>query len=88
MEATIDNALSPIEEILIQIPGGATPMGRMALFGGMGAAYAYTMRPSMSFDASGNAKPWIVFDPQNPNAAIFPYWAWGVVPAIIFGVLV
>lgn len=87
MEA-IDNALSPIEEILTEIPGAATPLGRMALFGGAGAAYAYYVRPSMSFDATGCAKPWIFFEPKNPNAAIFPYWAWGVVPAVVFGVLI
>lgn len=82
------DVITPIEGILLQIPGAATPLGRVAVFGGAGAAFAYWVRPSVSFDESGQPKPWIVTDSKNPNATLFPYWAWFVVPATLFGVLI
>lgn len=84
----VDDVLSPVESLVMAIPGTATPMGRAAIFGGAGIAYAMTAKPSMSYLPSGAPRPWIVMDAKNPDAAVFPYWAWGVVPAVLFGVLI
>jgi hypothetical protein len=83
-----DGVLSPIEGVLASIPGCNTPLGRIAVFGGAGAAFAYGVKPSMSFNPDGTPKPWILFDALNPNATLMPHWMWGVLPAFIFGVLV
>ncbi len=82
------NVCAPIESILGSIPLCSTPLGRVAVFGGLGGATAYVIKPSMSFNDDGSAKPWILFDPSNPQAAIFPSWAFFLVPALIFGVLI
>ena len=87
-EAIVDNVLSPVESIVSAIPGAATPLGRAAIFGGAGIAYAMSVKPAMSFMPDGSVRPWVIFDASNPEAAVFPYWAWGVVPAVLFGVLI
>jgi len=77
--------ITPVEQTFLALPGGGSPIGRMIISGGAGAAVAYFVRPSVSFDANGNARPWILFDSKNSDATIFPYWAWFVVPAVTFG---
>ena len=72
----------------MSVPGGATPMGRVMVFSTAGTAFAYLVRPSMSFNEDGSAKPWIVTDANNPNATLFPYWAYTVLPGLLFGVFV
>ncbi len=84
----IHNPLAGIEQLLLKVPGAATPVGRVAIFGGAGAAYAYNMRPSISFHADGSPRPWILMDSNNAEATLFPYWAWFVVPGAIFGVFI
>lgn len=86
-EVVVD-VLAPVEALVSAVPGTATPLGRALIFGGAGAAYAYSAKPAMSFFPDGRVRPFILFDYQNPEAAVFPYWAWGVVPAVIFGVLI
>ena len=68
------------------IPGCNTPLGRVAVFGGAGTAYAYYVRPEMSFMPDGSPRPWIILEPNNQNATMFPYWAYTLVPALLFGV--
>ena len=87
-EEMVEAALTPIEEALLCIPGCSGPLGRVAIFGGAGAAFAYGVKPSISFEADGTAKPWILFDPTNARSTLFPHWMWGVLPAVIFGVLI
>lgn len=85
---SVDNSLTPVESLLTAIPLGSSPAGRIVLFGGGGIALAYALRPSLSFDEKGKPRPWIVFDPSNVEATAFPYWAYGVVPALLMGVFV
>jgi hypothetical protein len=40
------------------------------------------------FKADGSERPWIVFESQNPEATIFPWWAGIAVPAVLLGVFV
>ena len=87
-ETAVDTVLAPIEALVMAVPGTATPLGRAAIFGSAGMALAWSMKPSMSFDHTGRVRPWIVMDANNPEAAVFPYWAWGVVPAVLFGILI
>lgn len=84
----MDNTLTPIEDLMMNIPGAQTPMGRMLVFGGAGTAFAYAVRPSMSFFEDGSPRPWIITDSKNPQATLFPYWAYTVLPALVFGVFV
>lgn len=72
------------------IPGGLgrTIAGRMIVFGAAGGAFAHLVRPSMSFDAQGNPRPWILLDANNPDATMFPAAAYVVVPAVLFGMFV
>jgi len=77
--------IAPVEQVFLALPFGGSPVGRVLLAGGAGAAFAYFLRPSVSFDKNGNPRPWILFDSKNPNAAIFPYYAWFVVPGAICG---
>lgn len=82
MEAGV---VAPVEQAFLALPFGGSPVGRVVLAGGAGAALAYFLRPSVSFDAHGNARPWILFDSRNPDATVFPYWAYFVVPGAVCG---
>ncbi len=84
----VDTQLTSLESMLLAVPGGSTPFGRIAIFGGLGTAVAYFVRPGMSFNEDGSPRPWIVTDSQNPQATLFPYWAYTVVPAALFGIFV
>jgi hypothetical protein len=83
-----DNVLAPIEDLLMNIPGCSTPIGRIAVFGGGGAAFAYAVRPSISFTDAGVARPWILMDARNPEATLMPAWMWGFLPAALFGIFI
>lgn len=77
-----------IESLLMSVPGAQTPLGRAALFGGAGMAVAYFVRPSLSFKPSGAPRSWIVTNGNDPEATLFPWWAWIVVPGALFSVFV
>jgi len=80
--------ITPIETLLSQLPFGGSPMGRMFLAGGAGGAFAYYVRPSVSFNKDGSPRPWILTDSSNPDAAVFPWWAFIALPAVTFGMFV
>lgn len=82
----MSEVITPIESLFIKLPLGGSPLGRMVLAGGAGAAVAYYGRPAMSFNKDGTPKPWILLDARNPDAAVFPWWAYIVLPAVTFGV--
>lgn len=85
----VDKAvIVPIERALAALPFGGSPLGRAAITAAMGGAIAYYVRPSVSFDENGQPRPWILIDQQNPNATIFPWQAWVVVPGILFGIFI
>jgi hypothetical protein len=77
--------IAPVEQAFCALPFGHTAAGRVVLAGGAGVALAYAVRPSVSFDTHGNPRPFILFDSKNPEATIFPYWAWFVVPGVVCG---
>jgi hypothetical protein len=85
-EEVIDNVLAPVESLVGMIPGCSTPIGRALIFGSLGTGYAFAVKPAVSFTADGVAKPFILFAPDDEQASVFPYWAWGVLPAVIFGI--
>jgi len=80
-----DPVIAPVEQVFASLPFGSSPSGRVLLAGGAGAAFAYFVRPAVSFDKNGNPRPWILLDSKNPDATVFPYYAWFVAPAVIFG---
>ena len=82
------NPTATIENLLLMVPGGATPIGRAAIFGAAGGAFAYFVRPSASFKPDGTPKEWILTNQNDPDATLFPYWAYVIVPGVIFGVLI
>jgi len=82
------DVMTPLEELVNMVPGTSTPLGRVAVFGLAGTTFAYAVRPEMSFNKDGSARPWIVFDSKNPEATLFPYWAYGLVPAVLFGIFI
>ena len=84
----MDNVTAPIENLLLRIPGAATPVGRASIFSVAGGAFAYYVRPEMSFRKDGSAKPWILTNSSDPEATLFPYWAYAIVPGFVFGVLI
>jgi len=88
MSALDQAIITPLEQALSYIPGAQYPAVRCAMGGAAGAAFAYKVRPSVSFDKAGNPRPWIVTNSSNAEATIFPYWAWAVLPALFFGVFV
>lgn len=82
-----EGTYSLLERGFAALPFGTSPIGRIVLCGGAGAAYAVAMRPSLSFDDKGAPRPWIFLDSKNPEATVWPWWAYAVVPAVLFGVL-
>jgi hypothetical protein len=97
----IDNwIIKPIEGTMGMLPYGNTPVGRMVWAGGAGTAFAYVVRPKISFYEATAPGPggglWLpkkwsltapVGTPSN-ELTIFPAWAWTVLPALMFGVFV
>lgn len=83
----LDSAvITPLETVLAKLPLGSTPMGRMVLGATVGGAVAYYVRPSVSFMANGEPRSFILTDAQNPEAAVFPWWGFVVLPAVTLGV--
>jgi len=82
------NPAAPIENLLSQVPLCNSPIGRTAVFGALGGAFAYAVRPEMSFLPSGEPRKWIVTHGNDPQATLFPYWAYVALPALIFGVFI
>jgi hypothetical protein len=80
--------MNPIESVLSMVPGASGPIGRTVIGGGIGGTYAFVAKPSVSFTADGAARPWILINSSDPEGTIFPWWAWIVVPATVFGVLI
>ncbi len=86
---TVDSAIiTPIENLLVQLPMGGSPMGRMMIGATLGGGVAYYLRPLVSFDEAGNPKPFILFDSDNPQAAVFPWWGFIVLPAVALGMFI
>ncbi len=84
----MDEALTPIESVMLKLPMCNTPLGRAAVFGTLGGGIAYGVRPSMSFKADGTPKEWILVSPSDPDATLFPWWAYIAVPAVIAGIFI
>ena len=85
----IDQAvITPLENLLVRLPMGGTPLGRMILGGVAGGAVAYYARPSVSFNPDGSAKPFILMEPDNPDAAVFPWWGFIVLPSVTLGLFI
>lgn len=82
-----DNITAPIENLVMMIPGTSTPVGRAAIFGGLGAGIAFGTKPDFSFKQDGTPRPWIITNPGDKEATMFPYWAYVLVPGFIFSVL-
>lgn len=78
--------VAPLEKAMLMLPLGGYPVGRAFWGAAMGGAVMHYVRPSVAFEPDGTPKPWIVMDPDNPEAAIFPWWAFVVMPAVFFGV--
>ena len=88
MSSEIENPLAGIEQILVNIPLCSTPAGRAFVFGAAGGSVAYFVRPAFSFNADGTPRPWILTNSGDANATLFPYWAWVVLPGVLFSVFV
>lgn len=88
MEPVVDSQITALESLLLNVPGCSTPLGRALVLGGAGAGVAYGLRPSISFFPDGRVRPFIVTHPQDPEATMFPWWAYAVVPAVLFGVFI
>jgi len=91
----IDNLIiKPIEGTMAMLPYGNSPIGRMVWAGGAGTAFAYLVKPDISFfgpEDFRQPKLWSLTAPAGTNSAqltIFPAWAWTVVPAVLLGVFV
>jgi len=81
------NVLAPVESIFLAIPGGGSPIGRVAIGAAAGAGVAYFLRPAMSFHSNGRPREWIVTHASDPEATLFPWWAYVAMPAVLFGIL-
>lgn len=92
----IDNLIiKPIEGTMAMLPYGNSPIGRMVWAGGAGTAFAYFVKPDISFydTPAGERLPklWSLTAPAGTGSGqltIFPVWAWTVVPALLLGVFV
>jgi len=82
----VDKAIiSPLERILASNPLTASPIGRACAGMAVGGAIAFGLKPSVSFNADGSTRPWVLTDSKAPNPTLLPYWAWVLVPGVIFG---
>jgi len=82
-----DQDIVGIESLFMALPGGRHPIGRMAIAGGIGAGISLGLKPSVSYFPSGEPRPFILFESTNPEATIWPWWAWIALPAVTFGIL-
>lgn len=84
----VDNQLAPVESIMAKVPLGSSPLGRVVLGSLLGGSVAYAVRPSFAFFPNGTPRPWIVTNRADPDATIFPYWAFVAIPALVLGVFI
>lgn len=87
-EAAVDGLMTPLERVVGSLPLCSSPLGRAAVFASLGGSFAYVVRPTMSFLPDGRPREWILVDRSNPEATLFPYWGYILVPAVLFGVFV
>jgi hypothetical protein len=64
-----------------------SPIGRMAVGFGAGAAVVWAVRPSISFDEDGQPRP-STWSSDDPNATSVPWYAIAAVPAVICGTMI
>lgn len=84
----VDESMTAIERLMGALPMGTSPAGRGLLFAAAGGATAYYVRPEMSFTKDGRPREWILVDPGNPEATLFPWWAYVVVPGVLAGIFI
>lgn len=76
----------PIFEGLAAV-GLNTPSQRI-LFGlAAGSGISYVIKPSFQFNKDGSPRPWSLIS-QDKTATSFPFWASGVVAALVLGVFI
>lgn len=85
----VDRAIiTPIENVVGALPLGRYPAGRALWGAAAGGAIVFGLKPDFMFTSTGAERPWIFFEPKNPEATIFPWWAGIAVPALLLGVFV
>lgn len=78
----LDNSQSKFETSLATM-GMATPARRFIVGTAAGALIVWAMRPSSSYDESGQARDWTLAS-DDPNATSLPWWGLAMIPGVIF----
>ena len=91
VERILNPPTSPLKSAYDVIESGYDSLGllygesapaRRFVFGALvGSGISYLVKPSYSFDASGNPRPWALSEPNSPNKTAFPWW----LPGAAFG---
>lgn len=82
------DAVEGIYDSLGMMRGESAPAKRMLFTAAVGGGLAYAIKPRVSFDAKGNARPWVLSSPQHPNATAFPWFLWAGIGGLIGGFFV
>lgn len=83
-----EGVILPLETLFAAIPGGTYPLGRAIICGVAGGGFAHYVKPLASYTPEGQTRAWIVLEPENPDAAVFPWWGFAVLPAAVGGLLI
>jgi hypothetical protein len=68
--------------------GMGQPIVRLGVGFGLGWLGMQAFKPSFAYDAHGNAKPWQMLDPENPDAAVVPWWAPPLASGALLGLFI
>lgn len=68
--------------------GMGQPIVRAGVGFGLGWMGMSAIRPSFAYDSHGNPKPWQMLDPENPDAAVVPWWMPPLGAAALLGLFI
>lgn len=80
-------ALERLESSLAGL-GMGQPIVRAGVGFGLGWMGMAAWRPSFAYDVHGNPKPWQMLDPENPDAAVVPWWMPPLGAAAVLGLFI
>lgn len=90
MSSAVESVYGPVESFFVLL-GLTSPVSR-ALFGiGIGVAFAFLVKPSVSYNADGTPKKFSWFAPADaPKDTLtkFPWYFYPVVLGLLFGLFV
>jgi hypothetical protein len=82
------DAVEGVYDSLGMMKGESAPAKRLLFTGAVAGGLAYAIKPRVSFDEKGAARPWVLTSPSHPRATYFPWFMWAGIGGLLGGFFV